>query len=67
MYHGALAEAAVAFVNFLFAGLVGARCGVMEPYAGAFFYVVRRRQRCFVRVSTRGLHSSTFQLNLSRF
>mmetsp|Transcript_12788 Transcript_12788/g.20704 ORF Transcript_12788/g.20704 Transcript_12788/m.20704 type:complete len:283 (-) Transcript_12788:118-966(-) len=40
MYHGAAAEAAVAFVNFTFAGLVQPMFGAMGPYAGAFFYVV---------------------------
>ena len=39
--HGALAEAAVAFTNFLFAGLIQPMFGdVMAPYAGAFFYVL---------------------------
>lgn len=38
--HGAAAEAAVAFVNFVFAGLVQPAFGVMGPYAGAFFYVL---------------------------
>ena len=39
--HGALAEAAVAFTNFLFASAIQPMFGdVMEPYAGAFFYVL---------------------------
>ena len=39
--HGALAEAAVAFTNFLFAGAIQPMFGdVMGPYAGAFFYVL---------------------------
>lgn len=41
MVHGAAAEATVAFVNFLFAGLFQPMFGAtLGPYAGAFFYVI---------------------------